>query len=66
MVKLVKFLVRIISEHPQKAISLMFETDIFGACLVWKLAPHGPPASPLPPSGYAHVIITVCYNLSAL
>ena len=43
----------------------MFETDIFGAYLVWKLVPHGPPA-PLPPSGYAHVIITVCYNLSAL
>ena len=30
-----KFLVRIISEHPKKAISLMFET--VGPCLVRKL-----------------------------
>ena len=36
-VKIVKFLVRIISEPPWKAISLMFETETFGPCLVWKL-----------------------------
>ena len=36
-VKFVKFLVRIISEHPQKAILLMFETEIFRPYLVRKL-----------------------------
>ena len=37
MVKIVKFLVCIISEHPKKAISLMFETETLGPCLVRKL-----------------------------
>ena len=34
--KIVKFLVRIISEHPLKVISLIFGTEIVGPCLVWK------------------------------
>ena len=42
-VKIVRFLVFIISEYPQKSISLKFEIEIFRPCLVWKL--HGP----LPP-----------------
>ena len=32
-----EFLVHIISEHPQKTISLMFETETLGPCLVRKL-----------------------------
>ena len=46
MVKIVKFLVRIISEHLLKAIFLMFETETAGPCLVWKLqwGGHGPPS----------------------
>ena len=31
------FLVRIISEHSEKAMSLMFLTKTVGTCLVWKL-----------------------------
>ena len=43
-VKIVKFPVRIISEHLKKAISLMFETETVGPCLVRKLKweGHGP------------------------
>ena len=37
MVIIVKFLVCTISENLLKAMSLMFETDIFGPCLVWIL-----------------------------
>ena len=48
MVIIVKFLVCTISENLLKAMSLMFETDIFGPCLVWILkwggGGHGPPA----------------------
>ena len=57
-VKIIKCLVRIISEHPQKAISLMFETETVGLCLVRKLNLVGggmAPQPPLPSSGYASV-----------
>ena len=37
IVKIVKVLVRIISEHLLKAIFLRFETETVGPCLVWKL-----------------------------
>ena len=41
-----KFLVRKISEHPQKAISLMFETETVGPCLIrklkWGMGEHPP------------------------
>ena len=37
MVKIVKFLVRVVSEHPLKVITLMFETETVGPCLVPKL-----------------------------
>ena len=51
MVKIVKFLVRIISEHLLKAIFLIFETETVGLCLVRKLkggGGHVPPvATPL-------------------
>ena len=53
MIKIVKFLVRIISEHLLKAIFLTFETETVGPCLVQKLkwvtmAPLAPPvATPL-------------------
>ena len=52
-----KFLVRIVSEHPLKAISLMFENETVGPCLFQKLnweamAPCLPPPTPLP-SDYA-------------
>ena len=36
-VNIVKFLVHIISEHPLKAISLMFENETVGPCLFQKL-----------------------------
>ena len=36
-VKIVKFLVSIISEHPQKAIFLVFEAETVGPCLVQKM-----------------------------
>ena len=39
MVKIVKFLVRIISEQLLKAIFLMFETETVGPCMV-PLAPQ--------------------------
>ena len=35
--KIVKFLVRIISEHPEKSTSLIFETETVGNCLVQEL-----------------------------
>ena len=45
-----KFLVRITSGHPQKEISLMFEAETVGPCLVRKLKwdgeGHGPPSHP--------------------
>ena len=53
--KIVKFLVRILSEYPQKAIFLTFETVTVGPGLVRKLkwgGGHGPPGTP---SGYAPV-----------
>ena len=52
MVKIVTFLVPIIPEHQKKVISLMFETETFGLCLVRKLrgGGHGPLGHP---SGYA-------------
>ena len=37
MVKIVKFLVRSISKHPEKTIPLMFETETVETCLVRKL-----------------------------
>ena len=40
-VKIVKFLVRVISEHSLKAISVMFESGTFGSCLVQKLKSKG-------------------------
>ena len=45
MVKIVKFLVQIISEHLLKVIFLMFETETVVPCLVWKLkwGCHGSP-----------------------
>ena len=46
MVKIVTFLVPIIPEHQKKVMSLMFETETFGLCLVRKLRGGGP-------SGYA-------------
>ena len=50
MVKIVTFLVPIIPEHQKKVISLMFETETFGLCLVRKLrgggmTPLGPPVA---------------------
>ena len=58
MVKIVKFWVHIIFEHPYKALSLMFETETAGNYLVLKL--FGPGGHALPPptptlelSGYA-------------
>ena len=53
-VNIVKFLVCIISKHSWKAISLMFEIEICGPCLLWKIkwgrGQHGPSG---PPCGYA-------------
>ena len=37
MVKIVNFLVSIVFEHSQKAISLVFETETVGSCLIQKL-----------------------------
>ena len=59
-----KFLVRVISEHSLKAISVMFESGTFGSCLVQKLKSKGVgegdeswlPAPPRPKS-YAPVYI---------
>ena len=51
MVKIVTFLVPIIPEHQKKVMSLMFETETFGLCLVRKLrggggmTPLGPPVA---------------------
>ena len=51
-----KFLVRIISEHPLKTISLMSESEIFEPCSVRKLKwgegvrAHGPPTPPPTPT----------------
>ena len=58
MVKIVKFLVRIISEHSEKSVSLMFETETLEPCLVWKLKWGWPwPLAPPPlPNGYAPVL----------
>ena len=56
MVKIVKFLIRIIFEHLLKAMFLMFETETVGPCLVRNLKWGGgtrPPWPPLHPSGYA-------------
>ena len=36
-IKTVKFLVRVISEHSYKAISMIFETETVGPCLFWKM-----------------------------
>ena len=52
-VKIGKYLVRLICEHPQKEIALMFGTKTVGPCLVRKLqwramSPLAPPvATPL-------------------
>ena len=35
--KIVKFLLHLISEYPYKGITLMLETETVGPCLVWKL-----------------------------
>ena len=47
MVKFVKFLVHINSEHPQKAMSLMFEIETVGPFLAQKLK-WGDHATPTP------------------
>ena len=50
-VNIVKFLVCIIFKHPWKAISLMFEIEICGPCLLWKMkwgrGQHGPSGTPV-------------------
>ena len=52
MVKIVKYLVNVISENRLKAISLMFETETVGPFLVRKLKWEAM-VSPDPPIGYA-------------
>ena len=57
-----KFLDGIIFEHPQEAISLMFETETDGSLLVWKLKWGG--IAPLAPSVAAPMqrLINCYYN----
>ena len=58
MVRIVKFLVRMISEHLLKAIFLMFEIETVGLCLIWKLKWGGGGSLPLCPlSGCAPVCV---------
>ena len=49
MVKMMKYLVRIISEHLLKATFLMFQTKTVEPFLVWKLKWGGGPWPPWPP-----------------
>ena len=57
MVKIVKFLLRIISEHLLKAIFLMFEMETVGPCLVQKLRWSRGAIAPL-----AHPVATPLHN----
>ena len=55
MVKIEKFLVSVTSEHPWKAISKMFKTEISGPFLVQKLKWWRGRIPTGPPSGYTHL-----------
>ena len=69
-VKIVKSLVRVISEHSLKAILVMFETETFGSCLVQKVRGVGWRGgesclpTPPPPRSYAPVYINHLFVIS--
>ena len=68
MVKIVKFLVQIISEHLLKVIFLMFETETVVPCLVWKLkwGCHGSPGPLLEMFSYSRKkLYRVVYFISS-
>ena len=68
-VRIVKFLFHIISEHLQKAMSPMFETETIGPFLIrklkWGAGGHGPPSGYAPASIFTTLVYSEGYILKS-